>query len=394
MIRAPFIPAVQLGLVLLGLLAGAARTAAAPPPPGSVPPWHWDLPAGVAPPPVPADNPMSAAKVELGRRLFYDADLSLNGTLSCATCHEQRRGFTDGNATHPGVDGNPGRRSPMPLANVAYLSPLTVANPAMTDLETQATVPLFGDHPVEMGMAGRTADLERRLAGQACYQRLFAAAFPPAGTVSLDTILKALAAFERTLLSFDAPYDRAARGEAGAAPTAAASHGRDLFFGEAGCAACHNGPAFSDGGFHRLAVSDPADGGLAESGGGAADRGRFRTATLRNTALGAPYLHNGGAPTLAAAIQAHYQEDAPDQGDVPAATRDPLLRGPGPDAAATADLVAFLDSLTDSRFIHDPRLSLPPPCAAGDVSLPAMPRPATVHPVKDGERVAPGPATR
>lgn len=384
MMRAAFALAILWGLVL----AGAARAA----PAGPAAPWRWDLPAGVAPPPVPADNPMSAAKVELGRRLFYDADLSLNGTLSCATCHEQRRGFTDGNATHPGVDGSPGRRSPLPLANVAYLSPLTLADPALTKLETQAKVPLFGDHPVEMGMAGHTADLERRLAGQACYQRLFAAAFPPtgspAGTISLDTILKALAAFERTLLSFDAPYDRAARGEAGAALTAAASHGRDLFFGEAGCAACHSGPAFSDGGFHRLAVSDPADDGLAESGGGDGDRGRFRTATLRNTALGAPYLHNGGMPTLAAAIQAHYQ------GDVPAAVRDPLLRGPGPDAAATADLVAFLTSLTDSRFIHDPRLSLPPPCAADDVSLPGKGHPGRSHPATDGGRAAPGNAIR
>src|ERR1700735_1936182 len=105
------------------------------------PSWHWDLPAGVTPPPVPADNLMSAAKVELGRRLFYDADLSVDGTLSCGTCHEQHRAFTEGNPTQGGVRGAQGRRNVMALANVGYFSPLTSANPDLRSLETQILVP-------------------------------------------------------------------------------------------------------------------------------------------------------------------------------------------------------------------------------------------------------------
>jgi cytochrome c peroxidase len=104
--------------------------------------YRWQLPAGVVAPPVPADNLMSAAKVELGRRLFYDADLSRDGTTSCGTCHEQHRAFTEGNATHPGVGGVPGRRNVMALANVGYFNPLTWADPNQHRLEEQVLVPL------------------------------------------------------------------------------------------------------------------------------------------------------------------------------------------------------------------------------------------------------------
>ena len=154
-------------LMAAGLVCGAAAPA-----------YRWDLPRGVPPPPVPADNPMSKAKVELGRRLFYDADLSVDGTLSCAACHEQHRAFTEGNATHPGVKGAPGRRNVPGLANVGYLAPLTWADPAQTTLERQVATPVTGEHPVEMGMHGQEAEIVRRLAADACYREMFAAAFP------------------------------------------------------------------------------------------------------------------------------------------------------------------------------------------------------------------------
>ncbi len=135
-------------------------------------------------PPVPPDNSMSAAKVALGRRLFYDADLSIDGTLSCATCHEQHRAFTEGNATHPGVGGVPGRRNVMALANVAYFDPLTWADPRQHSLEQQVAVPFAGTHPVEMGMAGKEKELAQRLAADPCYRRMFWRPSRNAGDVS------------------------------------------------------------------------------------------------------------------------------------------------------------------------------------------------------------------
>ena len=111
--------------------------------------FHWDLPAWVPRPVVPADNPMSAAKVELGRHLFYDQRLSADSSMSCATCHHQDKAFTDGLAVAKGVTGQAGQRSAMALANVAYLPVLTWANPNLTALEVQALIPLFGEHPVE-----------------------------------------------------------------------------------------------------------------------------------------------------------------------------------------------------------------------------------------------------
>lgn len=146
---------------------------------------------------------MTTAKVELGRRLFYDADLSANGTMSCATCHEQKHAFADGNRTHPGVTDESGRRNVPGLANVAWFTPLNFADPAATTLETQAATPVFGTHPVEMGMAGREAEIGKRLGRDSCYQMMFARAFPEnSGRIDFPNVARALASFERTLISY------------------------------------------------------------------------------------------------------------------------------------------------------------------------------------------------
>lgn len=306
------------------------------------PPFRFDLPAGVQPPPVPAANPMTPAKVELGRRLFYDADLSADGTMSCGTCHEQKRAFTDGEATHPGVGGAPGRRNPMGLADVGYFSPLTWADPTRRSLEDQIATPLEGEHPVEMGMKGREAELARRLAADPCYRRMFQAAFPDhGGRIEKGDVIKAIAAFERTLLSFDSPFDQARHG--GPALSPSAQRGERLFFGAAGCAACHAGPNFSDGRFHALAAPLAADRGAFEITGRPADDGAFRTPALRNVALTGPYLHAGSAATLEAAIRSH------------GAGRTGALAAP----QAISDVVAFLGALTDAHFTSNPALALP-----------------------------------
>lgn len=307
----------------------------------ALPEYVWQLPPGVTPPPVPADNPMSDAKVALGRRLFYDADLSRDGTTSCATCHEQHRAFTEGNATHGGVGGVPGRRNVMGLANVGYFTPLTWADPTQRHLEAQMMVPLEGDHPVEMGMAGQREELVRRLAGDTCYQRMFADAFPETGgRIDVVSVGKALATFERTMISRAAPYDRFLRGDKKALSPVALRGLRK--FGALGCDSCHSGVDFTDLRYHAIetGISNAVDNGLAEITHRSGDEGAFRTPSLRNATLTGPYLHNGSARTLEDAIRRH-------------STHRPL------NAGEVDELAAFLASLTDAGFISNPAFSLP-----------------------------------
>jgi cytochrome c peroxidase len=299
--------------------------------------WHWRLPSGVAAPPVPANNRMSAAKVELGRRLFYEADLSANGTMACAACHEQKRGFADGNATRPGVHGDPGRRNVPGLANVGWRPVLTWADPRVTTLEAQILIPLLGERPVEMGMKALEAELPRRLGKDACYVRMFARAFPDRkGRIDTATISAALAAFQRTMIALDSPWDRYRIGEADALSPLAQQGAAQ--FATLGCASCHGGGDLTDDRYHALAGKDPRDDGLAEATGRASDAGRFRTPSLRNVAVTGPWLHDGTAKSLQAAIARH-GAIAPD--------------------GATPAMLAFLDSLTDAGFLSDPRYRMP-----------------------------------
>lgn len=303
----------------LALATGALLIAAAPP-------WRWLLPAGVPAPTVPAENPMTGAKVALGHRLFYDADLSTDGTMACSTCHEQHRGFADGNRTHAGVHGDPGRRNVPGLANVAWRQVLTWGDPRASSLEVQAATPLTGSTPIEMGMAAQSGELARRLGRDTCYRRMFKAAFPGTrGRINQASVVQALAAFQRTLLAFDAPVDR------GEAPTPGAS----IFARK--CASCHAGRDYTDDHFHRLQPVSAADRGAGEVTGRATDDGAFRTPSLRNVAVTGPWLHDGSADTLAAALAAH----------------------PGSSPADAPALIAFLDSLTDRAFLTNKRFAYP-----------------------------------
>lgn len=280
---------------------------------------------------------MSAAKVELGRRLFYDADLSIDGTMACATCHEQRHGFADGNATRAGVHGEAGRRNVPGLANVGWLSPLTWANPHLKRLEDQVAVPVLGTKPVELGMQGKEIDIGRRLQADACYRRMFAVAFPDrSGTIDLASVSAALAAFQRTITSFDSPYDAYRRGKVSAL-SASAQRGAALFFGRNGCAGCHSGPNLTDAAYHRFAAN-ASDRGVSEETGRTDDEGLFRTPSLRNVAITGPWLHDGSATNLTDALRRH---SAP----------------PGTDEVP--DLIAFLETMTDRNFLTIKRLSMP-----------------------------------
>jgi cytochrome c peroxidase len=341
----------------LMVLAGARLVAAA----SEAPAYAWRLPAGFPVPRVPADNPMSEAKVALGRRLFYDRRLSLNGAQACGDCHRQERAFTDGAPHATGSTGAAHRRNVPTLANVAYAPALTWADPRHDRLEEQARVPLFGTEPVEMGFGGREPDLVRRLEEVPLYRVGFATAFPgePA-PITPGNLTRAIASFERTLVSGGSPYDRLVYGDVEDALSPQAREGMRLFFSErTRCGACHGGlaftglldyaelerpprPRFLDDGLSPNGL-DP---GLEESTGRRRDRGRFKVPTLRNVALTAPYMHDGRLPTLAAVLD-HYAQAGPD--------RPPILLSD----AERAALLAFLDSLTDPAFVSDPRFAPP-----------------------------------
>jgi cytochrome c peroxidase len=296
----------------------------------------------------PDGDKTARARIELGRRLFYDADLSRDGTISCASCHDHKHAFTTPNKTREGVSGAPGRRNAMALANVGAFTSLTWASAKVTRLEDQVAIPVMGDHPVEMGMKGMDGELAARLRGDSCYRAQFAAAFPEDSTISMTSISEAIAAFERTLISRDTQYDRYLRGEAKAISPAAARGSALFFSAKLACASCHAGPYFTDAAgaadplvaFHAIGPAQATDLGLQESTRDVRDAGRFRTPSLRNVALTAPYLHDGAAASLPDAVRAHAQ-------------------APAISEAEMGDLVAFLEALSDRRFIANPALSLP-----------------------------------
>ncbi|MEZ5669056.1 MAG: di-heme enzyme [Alphaproteobacteria bacterium] len=329
---------------------------------------------GAVPPPAPADNPTTPAKVELGRHLFFDSRLSGPGYMSCGTCHRPELGFSDGRPVAIGSTGQAHPRNTPGLANVGYFAVLTWADPAETALETQSSAPLFGREPiVEMMTDSRRAEVLRRFEGDAVYRRLFAAAFPETGgAIDFASIQRALAAFQRTLISDDSPYDRFARdGEAGAM-SAAAQRGLALFASERlHCVACHVPPHFTDAAtgahFHNTGLYnlDGAGGlpagnrGLIDRTGAPGDMGRFRTPSLRNVAVTAPYMHDGSIATLDAVVDAYAAggRAAVDGARSPLAS--PLVAGFALTPGERADLIAFLEALTDDGFLTDERLQSP-----------------------------------
>jgi cytochrome c peroxidase len=366
--------------------------------------WDWDIPAWLPPPAVPADNPMTADKVELGRRLFYDARLSVDGTVACASCHAQDRAFSDGRAVSEGVHGIRGRRNAPSLGNAAYMPELTWANPHADSLEFHALIPLFGEEPVEMGMAGRERLMIERIAADDWYAEAFPTVFPDRrDTVSLYTVTRALAAFQRTLITADSPYDRWKYGGDEAAVSEAAKRGEALFFSHRfECYHCHQGFNFSDNlrtarsafpetAYHNTGLYNldgvgaypPGGEGLATHTLRPADMGRFRTPSLRNVALTAPYMHDGSIATLEDVIR-HYAEAGRTIADGPHAGvgarnpwKDPLIVGFSITDAEIADLVAFLESLTDERFVTNPAFVDPWPPDHPAAAHRTMPDPVT-----------------
>ena len=347
--------------------------------------FDWPLAPDLPLPDVPAENPMSDTKVELGRFLFYDTRLSVNGTTSCATCHVQALAFTDGKGRAIGATGERHPRGSMSLVNVVYASRLTWANQLLDRIEDQMLTPVFGDNPVEMGMAGREAEIIALLRNDARYIELVRQAFPgDEDPYSVLNALRAIAAFVRTIVSFDAPYDHYLAGD-DTAMSIDAQRGMDLFFSERlECFHCHGGFNFTDStthvddkvdrvGYHNTGLYNiagsgayPADNtGLFDMTGQRRDMGRFKAPTLRNVAVTAPYMHDGSIGTLDEVIN-HYERGGRQVGEGPYAGdgrlspfKSEFVGGFELTSSERADLLAFLNALTDESVLNNESLSDP-----------------------------------
>ena len=326
---------------------------------------------------IPADNPMTAEKIALGRKLFFDRRLSVNGTLSCAMCHVPEQGYAQNElATPVGIEGRTVRRNAPTIVNAAHGHTLFRDGRAAS-LEAQALEPLID--PKEMGNSSHD-QLISRLRVFPDYAGLFERVFGRAADIA--ALAQALAAWQRTLLSGNSPFDRWRYGNDKTALSTSAAHGYQLFVGKAGCAACHgignDHALFTDHDYHNTgigagrarerlealkveiapgahgfverkdlnAVSEPTepDLGRFEVTRAAVDRWAYRTPSLRNVALTAPYMHDGSLATLAEVVQYYNRGGEPNSG------LDPRLRPLGLTPADIADLVAFLESLTGANI--------------------------------------------
>lgn len=351
------------------------------------PTFEWDLPAGYPRPVVPSDNPMSAAKVELGRHLFYDVRLSINETTSCGTCHHQARGFADGEVLPRGATGDVIPRNSPGLQNVAYMATYTWPNPILETLEAQVVVPMFGEHPIELGMSLDEPGILARFENDPGMRALFEEAFPGDGKpVTRTAVIHAVASFVRSMISGRAAYDRYAYGGEATALSESARRGLDLFTSERlECYHCHAANlnftssfrvegqgtiahAFENDGLYNIGGTGaypPQNRGLIEFSNRPADEGKFRVPSLRNIALTAPYMHDGSLATLDEVIDMYARggrliQSGPLAGDgAENPNKSLFVRGFTLSSSEREDLKAFLESLTDHDFLVDPRFGPP-----------------------------------
>ena len=347
--------------------------------------FPWELPGGFPAPRVPEDNPMTVEKVALGRHLFYDHRLSGNGTQSCASCHQQELAFSDGLPKGIGSTGEVHPRNSMSLANMGYQPVLTWANPNLTRLAVQALAPMFGEDPVELGLAGMEQELIQRIEADTIYDRLFADAYPDDPAVTIDHITRAIASFQRVLISGNSRVDQSRRGDIEL--TDAEQLGQALFFSERlECFHCHGslmftgtndfeGKSAAEVEFHNNGLYN-LDGeglypepnyGLFIFTGRDEDMGRFKAPTLRNIALTAPYMHDGSIATLEDVVD-HYAAggrlitDGPFAGDGRLnPNKSSFLQGFTLTPDERAGLLAYLRALTDREFVTNPAFSNPWP---------------------------------
>ncbi len=335
--------------------------------------YPWEIPNWLPLPSVPSNNPMSIEKVELGRRLFYDANLSGLGYISCSSCHIQEKGFTDLRDKAVGITGDIHPRNSMSLINIAYYTRFNWADPITHTLEQQAHIPLFHSQPIiEMAVKGNEEKVIFFLQRDPIYPTMFNEAFGDNTEIDFDKITKALASFQRTFISHQSPFDQYFYEDKNTL-SSQAQKGFELFSSEKlGCSNCHALPHFTDANekeplFHNTGLYNIDDEGsyptgnqgLFEHTNKKADKGRFRTPTLRNIALTAPYMHDGSVNTISEVIN-----------DYAAGGRSARLGKPSPllsqhikKFSLTSDekshLITFLESLTDESFLNNPKFTSP-----------------------------------
>jgi cytochrome c peroxidase len=287
--------------------------------------------------PVPDDNTLTIAKIVLGRQLFHERRLSRDGSLSCSGCHDPKRAFTDGRRVARGVADARGTRNVPIIVNRAWGRSFFWDGRAPT-LEEQVLQPIL--NPDELAM---TPERVVAVALSPRYRREFEQAFGALNErVVLEQVARAIASYVRTIQDGDAPYDRYLAGDRSAI-SRSAQHGLELFRTKAGCTACHVGPTLSDERFHNTGVAwrtgALTDEGRAKVTHAAADRGAFKTPTLREVARTAPYMHDGSFATLAEVV------DFYDRGNAPNPGLDSELHPLHLTPSEKRDLIAFLQSL-------------------------------------------------
>jgi cytochrome c peroxidase len=343
------------------------------------------VPEGVFPPEIPSDNPLTAAKVDLGRKLYFDSRLSKDDTIACATCHDPRAGFADGKPVSDGVGGAKGVRNAPTVLDAAFLSAQFWDGRAPS-LEAQALQPIV--NPVEMAMPDHAA-VEKKLAGIAEYPPLFQKAFG-SPKVTIARVSQAIASFERTVISLDAPIDRFVAGDANAI-SESAKRGWELYNGKARCNTCHAHtsvfPLFTDEKYHNIGVAAKAvnfeelarrveshpealptlshEPQLNQLGRflvtkQRADLGAFKTPQLRNVALTAPYMHDGSEKTLRDVVEFY------DRGGNPNPWLDGGMRPLQLTEQEKVDLVALLETFTSSDLARFDDLAKLMPAKKGD----------------------------
>jgi cytochrome c peroxidase len=305
------------------------------------------VPDGVLPPLIPADNAVTSEKVALGQKLYFDPRLSKDDTVSCATCHDPLHAFAEPRPVSLGVGGASGVRNAPTVLNAAFLQEQFWDGRAAT-LEEQAKGPLV--NPVEMAMPDHAA-VAKKVQAIPEYAALFRSAFGD-DQVTIDRIVQAVASFERTLISVEAPIDRFIAGDK-TAISASAQRGWELFNGKARCNTCHGHvgafPLFTDEQYHNLGIGD--DAGRFAITKEQKDTGAFKTPQLRNVAKTAPYMHDGSEATLAAVI------DFYNRGGNPNPHLDGGMRPLGLSDAEKAGLVALLETFTSDDLARFEKLA-------------------------------------
>lgn len=354
-------------ILALGFVACKKDDAQTTPDEDETGPYELQTPGNFGDYLIPANNPLTKEGVALGRMLFYEKKLSNNNTISCASCHQQQKAFTDGKALSPGSEGILGKRSTMSLANLLWAKRFFWDGRATT-LEQQALIPI--QDPVEMHQTLEQAVAKLQQTPE--YPTRFKLVFG-SETITAENIAKALAQFERTLISADSRYDQYLAKKY--QPTAQELRGEALFFTHpiagslrgGNCGDCHGGFLTTLGNFHNNGLdTDFPDIGLEGTTGKTSDRGKFKAPTLRNIALTAPYMHDGRFETLEEVLD-HYNEHVQ-----MSATLDPLIIEASNEVSEPGapvklflseqekkDIIAFMQLLTDSTFVTDSRFSDP-----------------------------------